>query len=94
MIGGALDVATAADMLTAGWDQNAFNAVSSPGAAVVESVTGAWLKDLLGLPSGVSFGFVTGAQGAHTVSLAAARHPVLAEAGWDVERDGLTAPRG
>jgi glutamate/tyrosine decarboxylase-like PLP-dependent enzyme len=32
---------------------------------------------------------VTGAQGANTVSLAAARHHVLAEAGWDVERHGL-----
>ncbi|HUX03998.1 MAG TPA: hypothetical protein VMV53_03705, partial [Acidimicrobiales bacterium] len=30
--GGALDAATAADMLTTGWDQNAFNAVMSPGA--------------------------------------------------------------
>jgi glutamate/tyrosine decarboxylase-like PLP-dependent enzyme len=37
----------------------------------------------------VSFGFVTGAQGANTVCLAAARHQVLADAGWDVERDGL-----
>ena len=45
--------------------------------------------DLLGLPPGASFGFVTGAQGANTVCLAAARHKVLADAGWDVERDGL-----
>ena len=58
-------------------------------AAVVEEVAGAWLVDLLGLPTHVSFGFVTGAQGANTVCLAAARHKVLADAGWDVERDGL-----
>ena len=32
---------------------------------------------------------MTGGQGANTVSLAAARHQVLAEAGWDVEQRGL-----
>jgi glutamate/tyrosine decarboxylase-like PLP-dependent enzyme len=89
VVGGALDAATAADMLTVAWDQPAFNAVMSPAAAVVEEVTGAWLKDLLGLPETASFGFVTGAQAANTVGLAAARHRVLADAGWDVERDGL-----
>ena len=46
--------------------------------------------ELLGLPAGVSSGFVTGAQMANTTALAAARHHVLAAAGWDVERDGLT----
>jgi glutamate/tyrosine decarboxylase-like PLP-dependent enzyme len=89
VIGGALDAATAADVLTTAWDQNAFNAVSSPAAALVEDVAGGWLKDLLGLPAGASFGFVTGGQGANTVCLAAARQHVLAEAGWDVERHGL-----
>ena len=87
--GGAIDAATAADMLTTGWDQNALNAVTSPGAAVVEEVAGAWLKDLLGLPSSASFGCVTGGQGANTVSLAAARHHLLVRAGWDVEHEGL-----
>lgn len=89
VVGGALDAATAADVLTTAWDQPAFNAVTSPAAAVVEDVAGAWLKDLLGLPPGASFGFVTGGQGANTVSLAAARHHVLAAVGWDVERQGL-----
>jgi len=94
VIGGALDAATAADILTTGWDQNAFNAVTSPGAALIEDVAGAWLMDVLGLPSDASFGFVTGGQAANTVSLAAARHYVLANAGWDVERDGLNgSPR-
>ena len=76
-------------MLTAAWDQLAFNAVTSPAAAVVEDIAGGWLKDLLGLPATASFGFVTGGQGANTVALAAARHHVLAAAGWDVEGDGL-----
>lgn len=90
VIGGSLDAATAADVLTTGWDQNAFNAVTSPAAALVEEVAGVWLKDLFGLPSGASFGFVTGGQGANTVCLAAARHHVLATVGWDVERRGLS----
>ena len=94
VVGGALDAATAADVLTTAWDQPAFNAVTSPGAAVVEEVTGQWLKELLGLPAHASFGFTTGGQGANTISLAAARHHVLARAGWDVEQDGLIgAPR-
>ncbi|MFD5094972.1 pyridoxal phosphate-dependent decarboxylase family protein [Amycolatopsis thailandensis] len=87
--GGALDAATAADMLATGWDQPAFNMATSPAAAIVEEVAGEWLKDLLGLPPTASFGFVTGGQGANTVGLAAARHHVLAQAGWDVERRGL-----
>ncbi len=38
--------------------------------------------------------FVTGGQAANTVGLAAARHHVLEELGWDVERNGLGgAPR-
>ena len=89
VVGGALDAATAADVLAVAWDQPAFNAVTSPAAAVVEDVAGAWLTELLGLPGTASSGFVTGAQGANTVGLAAARHRVLADAGWDVEQDGL-----
>ncbi|MEV6648494.1 pyridoxal-dependent decarboxylase [Amycolatopsis sp. NPDC051371] len=94
VIGGALPAATAADILATGWDQNGFNAVLSPAAAAAEETAGAWLKDLLGIPATASTGFVTGGQAANTVGLAAARHHVLAEAGWDVERDGLAgAPR-
>jgi glutamate/tyrosine decarboxylase-like PLP-dependent enzyme len=89
VMGGALDSATAADMLTTGWEQVGFNGVTSPASALVEEIVGAWLKDALGLPVGASFGIVTGAQGANTAALAAARHRVLERAGWDVERDGL-----
>ena len=56
---------------------------------MLEDVADAWLKDLPGLPTHPSFEFVTGGQGASTVSLAAARHHVLANAGCDVQRDGL-----
>jgi glutamate/tyrosine decarboxylase-like PLP-dependent enzyme len=89
VIGGALPAATAADVLAAGWDQCAFNATLSPAAVAAEEAAGTWLKDLMGIPAGASVGFVTGAQAANTVGLAAARHHVLARAGWDVERRGL-----
>ncbi|HEY2427504.1 MAG TPA: pyridoxal-dependent decarboxylase [Acidimicrobiales bacterium] len=89
VIGGALDAPTAADILAVGWDQPAYNHLSSPAAAVVEEIAGAWLIELLGLPPEASVGFVTGAQAANTVCLAAARHHLLAGAGWDVETDGL-----
>ncbi len=89
--GGALPAATAADVLAAGWDQCAFNATLSPAALAAEHVAGTWAKELLGVPSGASVGFVTGAQEANTVALASARHHVLVERGWDVEQDGLAA---
>jgi glutamate/tyrosine decarboxylase-like PLP-dependent enzyme len=87
--GGTLDAALCADLLAVGWDQLAFNAVSSPASAAVEQVAARWLNELLGLPLSSSVGFVTGAQGANTVCLAAARHRQLGCAGWDVARDGL-----
>ncbi|MGW4294165.1 pyridoxal phosphate-dependent decarboxylase family protein [Micromonospora chersina] len=89
VVGGALPAATAADILAAGWDQLAFNAVTSPAAIAAEEAAGGWLKELLGIPASASVGFVTGAQAANTAGLAAARHQVLADAGWDVERRGL-----
>ena len=92
--GGSIHAATCADLLAVGWDQNAFNSVTSPVAAIVEEVAGAWLKEILGIPASASVGFVTGGQAANTVGLAAARHHVLAQAGWDVETRGLIgAPR-
>ncbi|HSS09555.1 MAG TPA: aminotransferase class V-fold PLP-dependent enzyme, partial [Acidimicrobiales bacterium] len=89
VVGGATAGATCADLLATGWDQPAFNAVTSPAAAAVEEVAGLWLKEVLGLPAGASFGLVTGGQAANTVGLAAARHDVLGRVGWDVEARGL-----
>ena len=94
VIGGSLPGALAADWLATAWDQNAGLYVGGPSASVVEEIAGAWLIELLGLPAHASFGFVTGGQMATFTALAAARHHVLAQAGWDVEHDGLTgAPR-
>jgi glutamate/tyrosine decarboxylase-like PLP-dependent enzyme len=89
VVGGSLDAALVADLLAAGWDQNAFNAALSPAALAFEDVAGSWLKELLHIPSSASVGFVTGAQAANTVGLAAARWHVLSRYGWDVGRDGL-----
>ncbi len=89
VIGGALPAATAADVVATGWDPCAFNAVLSPAAAAAEEAAGTWLKDLLGIPQTASVGFVTGAQEANTVGLAAGRQHVLARVGWDLAHDGL-----
>ena len=90
VIGGALPAAVAADWLVTAWDQNTGLFAPAPAASVIEEVAGRWILDLLGLPPESSFGFVTGGQMANTTALAAARHHVLAAAGWDVEADGLT----
>ncbi|HEY7207670.1 MAG TPA: pyridoxal-dependent decarboxylase [Gaiellaceae bacterium] len=89
VIGGAVPASVAADWLTSVWDQNAGLYVGGPAAAVVEEVCRRWLAELLGLPADVSVAFVTGCQMAHVTALAAARHHVLAQADWDVGRDGL-----
>jgi glutamate/tyrosine decarboxylase-like PLP-dependent enzyme len=87
--GGTLPAALAADWLVSAFDQNAGLWVMSPAAAVVEEIAAGWLLDLLGLPAGCAVGFVTGAQMANFSCLAAARHALLAAAGWDAEADGL-----
>lgn len=94
VIGGALPAALAADWLVSAWDQCAAFHALSPAAAALEEITAGWVLELLGLPADAGVGFVTGAQAANTTGLAAARHAVLARAGWDVSRDGLIgAPR-
>ena len=89
VIGGALPVGIAADWLTGAWDQNGGGYVVAPALSVVEEVAAGWVRELLGLPAGSGVGFVTGGQMANFTCLAAARHAVLRDAGWDVEADGL-----
>jgi glutamate/tyrosine decarboxylase-like PLP-dependent enzyme len=55
----------------------------------LEDVALGWLRDVLGLPPETGVGFVTGATMANFTCLAAARHSVLQQAGWDVEADGM-----
>jgi len=89
VMGGGLDAAIAADWMTTIWDQNGGGYPVGPAASVAEEVACEWLLDLLGLPRDAGVGLTTGCQMAHFTCLAAARHRVLADAGWDVERDGL-----
>ena len=90
VIGGSLPAALAADWLTSAWDQNAGLFAVAPAASVVEQVAGEWLKDLLRLPAQSSFALVTGCQMAHVACLAAARHKLLQDRGWDVAQQGLS----
>src|SRR5947208_5503926 len=88
VIGGALPATLAANWLASAWDQNAALAEVTPLTAKLEDVALCWLREILGLPSGTGVGFVTGATMANFTCLAAARHSVLAQAGWDVEAHG------
>jgi glutamate/tyrosine decarboxylase-like PLP-dependent enzyme len=87
--GGAVEASLAANVLAAAWDQNASLRVMSPVGAALEDIAIEWLIDLFGLPAGCGAGFVTGATMANFTCLAAARHAVLSDAGWDVEARGL-----
>jgi glutamate/tyrosine decarboxylase-like PLP-dependent enzyme len=87
--GGALPASLAANWLAGAWDQNAFSRVSSPAAALFEDAALRWLGEALGLPHAVAGALVTGATMANLTGLAAARHRVLADRGWDVARQGL-----
>jgi glutamate/tyrosine decarboxylase-like PLP-dependent enzyme len=63
--------------------------VTAPACARLEEVASRWLLDILGLPPTCASSFITGATMANFCALAAARHALLARAGWDVEADGL-----
>jgi len=89
VVGGSQPVAIAADWLVSTWDQNAGIFVLSPLISVVEEAAGKWIKDVAGLPESWSVGYTTGCQMANFTAIAAARHHVLAAAGWDVEARGL-----
>jgi glutamate/tyrosine decarboxylase-like PLP-dependent enzyme len=87
--GGALPAALAASWLVSAWDQNAGLRVMSPVAATLEEIALGWVCEALGLPRECGGGLVTGASMASFCCLAAARHALLARAGWDVEAHGL-----
>ncbi len=89
VIGGALPATVASSWLGAAWDQNAGLMVTTPLATILEEIALAWLLDVLRLPAEAAGGFVTGATMANFAGLAAARHHLLARAGWDAEAQGL-----
>ena len=89
VIGGSLPVALGANWLAGAWDQNSALFRATPSAAYIEQTALRWLLELLELPPACVGSFVTGATVANLCALAAARHSVLAKAGWDVEAKGL-----
>lgn len=94
VIGGTLPAALASDWLVSAWDQNACLRYAAPAVAAIEEGAGSWLLELLGLPGQSDVGFVTGATMANFTCMAAARWRLLADAGWDLDSDGLFgAPR-
>jgi glutamate/tyrosine decarboxylase-like PLP-dependent enzyme len=89
VIGGSLPAALAANWLAGAWDQNTGLYNSTPATAALEEVSLGWMLDILQLPPESAGAFVTGATVANFTALAAARHAVLAKAGWNVEAEGL-----
>ena len=89
VIGGSLPVTVASNWLSVAWDHYVVMHEVTPATATLEQVALDWMVELLGLPAGTGGGFVTGATVANFTALAAARHRVFADAGWDVEANGL-----
>jgi glutamate/tyrosine decarboxylase-like PLP-dependent enzyme len=87
--GGTLPASLAAHWLAGAWDQNAALRAMSPVAAELEEVVLRWVCEALGLPQKCEGGLVTCATTANFSALAAARHSLLARAGWNVADDGM-----
>ena len=90
VIGGTLPASLAANWLAGAWDQNAALRVMSPVAAELEEVVLRWVCEALGLPANCDGGLVTCATTANFTAIVAARHAILARAGWNVEDDGMS----
>ena len=94
VVGGTLPAALGARVLASTWDQVVFNDATSPIGCALERCAAEWVVDLLGLPARSHVSFTTGATMANFTCLAAARHHLLARAGYDAVRDGVwNAPR-
>ena len=90
VIGGSLPAALAANWLAGAWDQNTGLYQATPGTSGLEQIALRWLLETARTCHRTcGAGFVTGTTVAHVTALAAARHAVLAQAGWNVEADGL-----
>ena len=91
--GGTTPAALVGDWLTTALDQNP-QAVKGFGdvSAAVELATIGLLRDLFGLPTFFSGGFVTGATMSTFTCLGVARQWVGAKQGYDVAKDGLQQP--
>ena len=86
--GGALPVALATRWITDFWDQNSGLYLMSPISSTLETVTERWLRGLFGLPDNVVASFLSGTSMAIFCGLAAARHRIYSNQGWDFTRQG------
>jgi glutamate/tyrosine decarboxylase-like PLP-dependent enzyme len=89
VVGGALPVTVAANWLATAWDQTSVFRWTSPIACALEDISLKWLSEVFELPEGCKGALVSGATMANMAALAAARHALMARAGWDVESHGL-----
>jgi glutamate/tyrosine decarboxylase-like PLP-dependent enzyme len=87
--GGTVPASLAANWLAGTWDQNSALRIMSPVAAELEEVVLGWVCEALGLPANCEGGLVTCATTANFTALVAARHALLARAGWNVADDGM-----
>src|ERR1700688_4085807 len=87
--GGTVPASLAANWLAGAWDQNAALRVMSPVAAELEEVVLGWVCETLGVPADCEGGLVTCATTANFTALVAARHALLARAGWNIVDDGM-----
>ena len=94
VIGGALPVARRGRLADVGLGPERRRLRRGAGALGGRGGRRGLAAELLGLPATAGVGFVTGCQMAHFTCLAAARHAVLRDAGWDVEAQGLQRRAG
>ena len=89
VIGGSQPAALAASWIVSAWDQNACMRAMSPVASELEEIALAWMCEALHLPAGCAGGVVTSATMANFTGLATARYALLANAGWNVNDEGM-----
>lgn len=89
VIGGTHPAGVAAEILNAAWDDKPGTPLVTPFGCAIDGLVGEWILELLDLPRQSSVGIVTGASMGNFVGIVAARHALLARAGWDVEAQGL-----
>ncbi len=89
VIGSSLPASVAASWLSTAWDQNTGLMVAAPATTLLEQIALDWILEILDLPRASGGAFVTGGQMANFTALAAARHAMFQNLGWDVESRGL-----
>jgi glutamate/tyrosine decarboxylase-like PLP-dependent enzyme len=89
VIGGNTPAAHGADLVASAFDVVTYTWIVSPVGVRMELQALEWLKELLGIPAGMSGVMVTGATQANFVGLASARQWWGEQLGFDVAEEGL-----